>query len=476
MRYQCCRLLLLFLIAAPGAHGGLKRRGFEPRYVDWYRSACPSNVEAWRHVRFSLAKDLSNPKNRKIPFDSSKEKGAFLAYAWLDKCLTEPDVLDVLEKNPQVAACIRPTEQYLHWFRTLYKKHRGNRGLAALGFAVEDSLYNKEAAARTPIPAELRDQRFLEALGRLDTVPEAFNWLRAVNKNREFRNLTPWEFLFFESSIPTEDVSHSRARLLVSIPESNEGPSRYFLFALPNEKGRASDEASSISLHKDGAFFFQYWRRKRQRRFSLQRYRTLKSGRCVECHKSGGPLTLRPTEPSDAYKKIYAAWGKPHESLALKEKLNKEILSVGLVYSKFDITPREGAGLGDGSGARLDDEFFEICARPVIEKLLRRSPSALRAYNFDASYRRLAAATNCTSCHDGKTRSLLSPPFDRALHFFVSGGNMPPSSDLSAVEKVALSACLEDEYWGYFNAKKEYVPGSLFRHLMSVSCVTEESP
>ncbi|MCB0405133.1 MAG: hypothetical protein KDD51_10130 [Bdellovibrionales bacterium] len=473
---KCHVSSIALLLAVQAAHGGLKRRGFEPKYVDWYRGACPTSVEAWRHVRFSLAKDLSNPQNRKIPYNGSKEKGAFLAYAWLDRCLTEPDVLDVLEKNPSVAACIRPTEQYLRWYRTLYKKHRGNRGVASLGFAVEDSLYIKESAARTPVPAELQDQRFLESLGRLDTVPAAFKWLRAVNQNREFRNLLPWEFLFFESAMRTEDVSHSHARLLVSVPETTEGPARYFLFALPNKKGRASDEASSISLHKDGAFFYQYWRRKRQRQFSLERYRTLKSGHCVECHKSGGPLGLRPIEPTDAYQKIYAAWGSQKDAGALLEKINKEILSVGMVYSKFDATPRQGAGLGDGSAARLDEEFFENCARPAITKAWRRSPRELRKFDFEATFGRLEGAMNCMSCHDGKTRSLLSPPFDRALDFFVTGGHMPPGYDLEWVERVALNECLKGEYWGYLNGHKDYVPGSLFRHLMSVPCVSEVAP
>src|SRR3954470_7022742 len=125
------------------------------------------------------------------------------------------------------------TERFPEFFQYISALSLVQQSDHELGFKVTDKQYFQETRQFVQIPEFLLDQKFLRAVSRFETIPQAKAMLRTMNKDRSpSQQLT---FLSYESQhLGTPDNDDSFLRLLILVPaDTSHGlPEKWVQFGI----------------------------------------------------------------------------------------------------------------------------------------------------------------------------------------------------------------------------------------------------
>ena len=303
-----------------------------------------------------------------------------------------------------------------------------------LGFMVADKVYFAETARYTTIPDFLLTPRFLRAVSRFETLPEAKSLLREMNAGRAKDD----QLLFFSYEsrhLGTPDNPDSFRRLLIVVPgnAAQQVPEKWVQFGIADPRQpRSVRNVSVVSVlpgpeQTSNVCFKDYFRTyRRNGSITIQGRWELGEGddNCAQCHKSG-VLPIFPVSGSVS-----------RDEKPLLEAVNERFLTYGsprfdkyLDASKF----RPGLGLTSASETR-HHPGSQIDQPPP------------------------AGGESCATCHHPNGLGSLSWPMDRVvISSFVKGGRMPLGSKLQNLERAKLYRRLIQEYFSIDEAN----PGTL---------------
>jgi hypothetical protein len=291
-----------------------------------------------------------------------------------------------------------------------------------LGFVVADKVYFAETSHYTAIPDFLLTPRFLRAVSRFETLPEAKALLREINAGRG--NDDQLLFFSYESRhLGTPDNPDSFRRLLIVVPgnAAQHMPERWVQFGIADPRRPRSVRNVSVVSVLPGAeqttnvYFKDYFRTYgRNGSITIKGRWELGEGddNCVQCHKSG-ILPIFPVSGSVS-----------RDEKPVVEVVNERFLRyIPARFDKYLDTTKFGPGLGSTMREEL------------------RSPVALG--------RSMAGNTTaCNACHQPNRLGPLNWPMDKTLiSSFVKGGQMPLGAKLQNLERAQLYRRLVQEYF-----------------------------
>jgi len=305
-----------------------------------------------------------------------------------------------------------------------------------LGFIVSDKVYFDETRAYVGIPEFLLTPRFLRAVSRFETLPQARALLREINAARAASD----QLLFFSYAsrhLGTPDNPDSFRRLLIVVPgnAAQHVPEKWVQFGIadPN-KPRSVRNVSVVSVlsgpeQTTNVYFKDYFRTyRRNGSITINGRWELGEGddNCALCHKSG-VLPIFPVSGSVS-----------RDEQPLVEAVNQRFLTYG--PPRFD-KYLDASKFGPGLGSTIRDEFHSHVGPNVTGN-----------------------AVTCAACHQPDRLGALNWPMDRTLiSSFVKGGQMPLGSSLQIAERAQLYRRLIQEYFAIDDAN----PGILKAWLLS---------
>ena len=309
-----------------------------------------------------------------------------------------------------------------------------------LGFIVPDKVYFAETREYVAIPDFLLTPRFLRAVSRFETLPQAKALLRQLNAGRTADD----QVLFFSYEsrhLGTPDNPDSFRRLLIVVPgnTAQHVPEKWVQFGVPDPRARATVRNVSVVAAVPGpdqttnVYFKDYYRTyRRDGSITINGRWELGYGddNCAQCHKSG-ILPIFPVSGSVS-----------RDDKPLLEAVNERFLKyVPARFGKYLDASKFGPGLGSiGAGGT------------------RHHPGS----RFDETG--LAERASCAACHHPDRLGSLSWPMDRVLiSSFVKGGQMPLGSRLQNAARAELYRRLIQEYFAIDDAN----PGILKAWLLS---------
>jgi len=299
-----------------------------------------------------------------------------------------------------------------------------------LGFIVPDKVYFAETSQYTAIPDFLLTSRFLRAVSRFETLPEAKALMQEMNAGRAKDD----QLLFFSYEsrhLGTPDNSHSFRRLLIVVPgnAAQQAPEKWVQFGIADpRKPRSVRNVSVVSVlpgpeQTTNIYFKDYFRTyARNGSITIKGRWELGEGddNCVQCHKSG-VLPIFPVSGSVS-----------REEEPVLKTVNERFLTYGPPrFDKYLDASKFGPGLGstDASAIRHHSES-----------------------RFDTAG--LTEGASCASCHHPNGLGSLNWPMDRVvISSFVKGGQMPLGSRLSNAARAALYRKLIRDYFSVDDAK-----------------------
>ena len=303
-----------------------------------------------------------------------------------------------------------------------------------LGFVVPDKVYFAETGGYTTIPEFLLTPRFLRAVSRFETLPQAKALLREMNAGRAKDD----QLLFFSYEsrhLGTPDKPDSFRRLLIVVPgnAAQQTPEKWVQFGIADpSKPRSVRNVSVVSVlpgpeQTTNVYFKDYFRTyRRNGSITIKGRWELGEGDddCAQCHKSG----VLPVFP--------VAGSVSREDRPVLDAVNERFLTYGPPrFDKYLDASKFGPGLG------------------ATEVGATRHHSGSR---FDING--LSGGTACISCHHPDGLGSLNWPMDRTvISSFVKGGQMPLGSKLNNAERTALYRKLIREYFCADDAE----PGTL---------------
>jgi hypothetical protein len=308
-----------------------------------------------------------------------------------------------------------------------------------LGFIVPDKVYFAETREYVAIPDFLLTPRFLRAVSRFETLPQAKALLRQLNAGRAADD----QLLFFSYEsrhLGTPDNPDSFRRLLILVPgnAAQHVPEKWVQFGVPDPRARATVRNVSVVAAVPGpdqttnVYFKDYYRTyRRDGPITINGRWELGYGddNCAQCHKSG-VLPIFPVSGSVS-----------RDEKPLVEAVNQHFLTYGPPrFDKYLDASKFGPGLGSTSGGEL----------------FRRTGFGTASNTFNTA--------TCASCHRPDGLGALNWPMDRVvISSFVKGGQMPLGSRLQNAERAALYRRLIQEYFAIDDAN----PGILKTWLLS---------
>ena len=296
-----------------------------------------------------------------------------------------------------------------------------------LGFSVPDSVYFSETRVYVTVPDFLLTPRFLHAVSRFATLPEAKAILREINASRSADD----QLIFFSYQsrhLGTPDTPKSFWRLLIVVPaNAAQGVSeRWVQFGVPDPRARApvrNISVVSVVPRPDGttnAYFKDYFRTfRRNGSITIKGRWDLGYGddNCALCHKSG----ILPIFPVDG---------------TVSRDEQEKVRVVNERFLKYS-RPRfdkylDASKLGPGLGAASANDL--VPAHVDMQK------------GIDGA--------KCGACHQPNGLGALNWPMDRVLiSSYVKGGQMPFGLELKPVERNRLYTRLIQEYFAIDEAK-----------------------
>ena len=264
-----------------------------------------------------------------------------------------------------------------------------------LGFSVPDKVYFAETSAYVTIPDFLLTPRFLRAVSRRATLPQAKGILRELNAGRAVDD----QLIFFSYKsrhLGTPDTPESFWRLLIVVPgNASQGvPERWVQFGVPDPRAKAPVRNVSVVSVLPGpdrttnAYFKDYFRTfRRDGSITIKGRWELGEGddNCAMCHKSG----ILPIFPVDG------TVSRDEQQTVLT--VNERFLKYG--RPRFD-KYLDASKLGPGLGATGASELVPS----AVEKKTRID------------------GVKCGACHQPNGLGALNWPMDRTLiSSFVKG-------------------------------------------------------
>jgi hypothetical protein len=306
-----------------------------------------------------------------------------------------------------------------------------------LGFIVPDKVYFAETREYTAIPEFLLTPKFLRAVSRFETLPQAKALLREMNAGRSAGD----QLLFFSYEsrhLGTPDNPDSFRRLLIVVPgnAARQVPEKWVQFGVPDPRARGTVRNVSVVAavpapdQTTNVYFKDYYRTYRRNGSIIINGRwELGEGddNCAQCHKSG-ILPIFPVSGSVS-----------RDEKPVLEVVNERFLQyVPARFDKYLDTTKFGPGLGS----------------PVPDEL--RSPVG--------AGKMAGNTTTCAACHQPNRLGALNWPMDRTLiSSFVKGGQMPLGAKLQNLERAQLYRRLIQEYF----STDDVNPGVLKAWLLS---------
>jgi hypothetical protein len=397
---------------------------------------CPQGFETWVKWRTHLAREWSFQTNQ-----NSDSIGEW-AQAKLDRyreCRKES--LPLFAREPGLDSCFKDLLEMLK--ATSHFRGPGSNPPRLLGMNVPDAKYYRKTSVFTAIPDDIRDnQAFLKAVSKLETMGEAYRELDKLNEARKKKKEPLIEYSRFVGNV-TAKTSESKERLLLYIPGN---PEKWISIALASQNGTRTPQISAIGVHTNGRkekniYFKDHWRlyKDAENRVEFEDVQEGKfSDACWKCHKSG-LLTLPVSADLTA---------------AEKEKVrhfNEVMLSQGVLNSGGYYDARKlGVGIGgddqkEKNLKKLREEIFPFCVANTVSFGATGEYKKLLA---EVDRTKVTEAMNCSQCHDGETRGLLTPPYGDIVFRSIREGKMPPGANLSDDERRVLKECLELEQFG----------------------------
>ncbi len=301
-----------------------------------------------------------------------------------------------------------------------------------LGFIVPDKVYFAETSKYVAIPDFLLTPRFLRAVSRFETLPQAKALLREMNAGRSAGD----QLLFFSYEsrhLGTPDNRNSFRRLLIVVPgnAAQHLPEKWVQFGVPDPRARATVRNVSVVAaapapdQTTNVYFKDYYRTyRRGGSITINGRWELGEGddNCAQCHKSG-ILPIFPVSGSVS-----------RDEKPVLETVNERFLQyLPARFDKYLDTTKFGPGLG----STMQNELHS----PVgVGKTMAGNTTA------------------CAACHRPNRLGPLNWPMDRTLiSSFVKGGQMPLGSKLQNLERAQLYRKLIQEYFSTDDAN----PGTL---------------
>src|SRR5712692_3490675 len=222
-----------------------------------------------------------------------------------------------------------------------------------LGFIVPDKVYFAETRTYVAIPDFLLTPRFLRAVSRFETLPQAKALLRQLNAGRSAGD----QLLFFSYEsrhLGTPDNRNSFRRLLIVVPGNavQHLPEKWVQFGVPDPRARAIVRNVSVVAAVPGpdqitnVYFKDYYRTyRRGGSITIKGRWELGEGddNCAQCHKSG----ILPIFP------VNSSVGRDEEPMV--EVVNERFLQyVPARFDKYLDTSKFGPGLG----STMRDELY----------------------------------------------------------------------------------------------------------------------
>ena len=291
-----------------------------------------------------------------------------------------------------------------------------------LGFIVPDKVYFAETSKYVAIPDFLLTPRFLRAVSRFETLPQAKALLRELNAGRSAGE----QLLFFSYEsrhLGTPDNQDSFRRLLIVVPgnAAQQVPEKWVQFGVPDPRARATVRNVSVVAAVPGpdqitnVYFKDYYRTyRRGGSITIKGRWELGEGddNCAQCHKSG-ILPIFPVNGSVS-----------RDEKPMVDVVNERFLQyIPARFDKYLDTTKFGPGLGSAIRSELH--------APV------------------AAGKSIAGnTTTCAACHQPDRLGPLNWPMDRTLiSSFVKGGQMPLGAKLQNLERAQLYRKLIQEYF-----------------------------
>src|SRR5713101_5757629 len=198
-----------------------------------------------------------------------------------------------------------------------------------LGFIVPDKVYFAETREYIAIPDFLLTPRFLRAVSRFETLPQAKALLRQLNAGRTADD----QLLFFSYEsrhLGTPDNPDSFRRLLIVVPgnTAQHVPEKWVQFGVPDPRARATVRNVSVVAAVPGpdqttnVYFKDYYRTyRRDGSITINGRWELGEGddNCALCHKSGvlpifpvgGSVSRDELEKVRAVNERFLKYGRP---------------------------------------------------------------------------------------------------------------------------------------------------------------------
>ncbi len=287
---------------------------------------------------------------------------------------------------------------------------------------VPDKVYFAETSKYVAIPDFLLTPRFLRAVSRFETLPQAKALLRELNAGRSAGE----QLLFFSYEsrhLGTPDNQDSFRRLLIVVPgnAAQQVPEKWVQFGVPDPRARATVRNVSVVAAVPGpdqitnVYFKDYYRTyRRGGSITIKGRWELGEGddNCAQCHKSG-ILPIFPVNGSVS-----------RDEKPMVDVVNERFLQyIPARFDKYLDTTKFGPGLGSTIRSELH--------APV------------------AAGKSIAGnTTTCAACHQPDRLGPLNWPMDRTLiSSFVKGGQMPLGAKLQNLERAQLYRKLIQEYF-----------------------------
>ena len=291
-----------------------------------------------------------------------------------------------------------------------------------LGFIVPDKVYFAETSKYVAIPDFLLTPRFLRAVSRFETLPQAKALLRELSTGRSAGE----QLLFFSYEsrhLGTPDNQDSFRRLLIVVPgnAAQHLPEKWVQFGVPDPRGRGTVRNVSVVAAVPGpdqitnVYFKDYYRTyRRGGSITIKGRWELGEGddNCAQCHKSG-ILPIFPVNGSVS-----------RDEKPMVDVVNERFLQyIPARFDKYLDTTKFGPGLGSTIRSELH--------APV------------------AAGKSIAGNTaTCAACHQSDRLGPLNWPMDRTLiSSFVKGGQMPLGAKMQNLERAQLYRKLIQEYF-----------------------------
>ncbi len=333
------------------------------------------------------------------------------------------DIADTMKRcrMPEDSAFVARYPEFVEYVKALSISQLSDH---ELGFIVPDKVYFAETSKYVAIPEFLLTPRFLRAVSRFETLPQAKALLREMNAGRSAGD----QLLFFSYEsrhLGTPDNRNSFRRLLIIVPgnAAQQVPEKWVQFGIRDPRAGATVRNVSVVAAVPGpdqitnVYFKDYYRTyRRDGSITINGRWELGEGddNCTQCHKSG-ILPIFPVNGSVS-----------RDEKPVLEAVNERFLQyLPARFDKYLDTTKFGPGLG----STMRDEFHP-----------RVGPGRGKTI--------AVKAVTCAACHQPNRLGPLNWPMDRTLiSSFVKGGQMPLGSKLPNLERAQLYRRLIQEYF-----------------------------